>query len=435
MSFSLHRRGFPFLASTVRTKRIGSTGRSDLRLPKEANRIQAPLTFAAQYHTAASSVAAWSSCQRPESRHETLHGHLRRAGSRRMLRNRRTAIRAVEKESLTADLASNNHDQNQNDAIKNSSSAVGDYNTEWIPPQHALGGDKGQSHLFSHVAPTVVNGDKDEQSDDNSSSSLSDQSARATTEKILPDATTATNFPAQPVDWLVTRRARLDPASAASSSLWKPHEARQKAEAHVDQDIPIIKHTLLARREIMGLLKSLGGTDIQVVLDTVGRMGGAPLVGIVIVTGSHYSHLQTLTDGVIRQLRRRNLQDVGVLGASMGADGNWKDPKERWFVVDCHNYVVHIFDERTRRAINLEGLWSGQDGLHMVDMDNDDAVEDYIAAHPVPEDYGSSSSMDDGGDWDYTLKQLEKNSWTAPRQRPLMAAAPKRRKKRSGRNT
>jgi Ribosomal silencing factor during starvation len=124
------------------------------------------------------------------------------------------------------------------------------------------------------------------------------------------------------------------------------------------------------------------------------------------------------------------LQQVGVLGAELGADGNMDDPNENWFVVDCRNYVVHIQDAKTRKAVNLEGLWSGKDGLHKVSMYDDDAVEDYVAANPVPHDYTGGGTSYFAGDWEDTIKQLERNRWTATPRQPVV---PKGKRKTSGR--
>jgi hypothetical protein len=75
-------------------------------------------------------------------------------------------------------------------------------------------------------------------------------------------------------------------------------------------------------------------------------------------------------------------------------------------------------------------------------MDNEEAVEDYVAAHPVPANYpsGGGGRLDtaySSSDWDDTLKQLEKRRWIAPPKQPRASAlaTPKRRRKTSGRKT
>lgn len=295
--------------------------------------------------------------------------------------------------------------------------------TEWVPPGRPLTGDKGQSHLYTHVeeAEELRRIEKELQ--------LLDQDTSPTTVVAVEEAAPVEEAPS--VDWLKTRRAMLA-GQPIGLKMMKPQEAASAKHAMVD-DIPVKEHMLLSRKEIAICLEAMGGQDIQVVLDAPGvksRMGGPK--GIILVTGTNHTQLRTLADTLVRQLRRRKLQDVGVLGAEVGADGNLDDPNENWFVVDCRNYIVHIQDAKTRKAVNLEGLWSGKDGLHRVDMSNDEAVENYVASHPVPHDYTGGGSAYFAGDWDDTLKQLEKNRWTTPRGRPVV---PKRKRKTSGRKS
>lgn len=292
-----------------------------------------------------------------------------------------------------------------------------DATTEWIPPDRPLAGDKGQSHLYTHVeeAEQLRRIEKDlkllEEEDK--------EKERASVELNSVEAPS--------VDWLKTRRAVLA-GQQIGLRMMKPQESASAKHAMVDE-ILVKEHMLLSRKEIAMCLEAMGGQDIQVVLDdpAASRMGGPK--GIILVTGTNHVQLRTLADTLVRQLRRRNLQQVGVLGAELGADGNADDPNENWFVVDCRNYIVHIQDAKTRDAVNLEGLWSGKDGLHKVDSNDDDAIENYVAANPVPDDYTGGGSSYFADDWDDTLKQLEKSRWSTPR-RPIV---PKRKQKSSGR--
>ena len=181
------------------------------------------------------------------------------------------------------------------------------------------------------------------------------------------------------IDWLKTRR-RVMGGDAESNNLLTaslPGKARHQDLFEVD----VIHHTLLNKTEIAAIVQALGGEDIKVIYDDPHhrRMGGA--LGMIIVTAERPSQMRALADTLVRQMRRRKLQHVDVIGAQQGPEGT---PESNWMVVDCRNFIVHFMGPHTRRAVNLEDIWSGKDDLHKVNVFDDDAVEDYVAAHPVP---------------------------------------------------
>jgi ribosomal silencing factor RsfS len=278
--------------------------------------------------------------------------------------------------------------------------------SEWIPPDRPLTGDQGQSHLF----PNIQDQNREEGEDDEEwelrrieeELRLIEQQEESAKETKL-DA----SIDADPhVDWLKTRRSVL---GQEGLDMMTPSEAVARKQEM--SDIPVKEHTLLSKKEIATCLDALGGRDITVVLDNPKkrRMGGPN--GMVFVTVSSNSQMRSLADALVRQMRRRKLQEVGVLGAELGPEGN-DDASETWMVVDCMNYIVHFQDEKTRKALDLEGLWSGKDKLHNLNTMDEDACDAYVAENPVPDNYGVISS-----DWDETLKRLQKNRWTAPHRR------------------
>jgi ribosomal silencing factor RsfS len=286
--------------------------------------------------------------------------------------------------------------------------------SEWVPPDRPLSGDQGQTHLY----PQVQDQNREEGEDDEEWElrRIEEELRLIEEQESAKEVKVDASIDAEPhVDWLKTRRSVL---GQEGIDMMTPSEAVSRKQEM--SDIPVKEHTLLSKNEIATCLDALGGRDITVVLDDPlqRRMGGPN--GMVFVTVSTNSQMRSLADALVRQMRRRKLQEVGVLGAELGPEGN-DDATETWMVVDCMNYIVHFQDKKTRKALNLEALWSGKDKLHKLNTMDEDACDDYVAENPVPDDYGSSSS-----DWDETLKRLEKNKWTAPHRRVVARSGAKR---------
>jgi len=130
-----------------------------------------------------------------------------------------------------------------------------------------------------------------------------------------------------------------------------------------------------------------GGSDINVIADgPQKRMGGAD--GMVFVTGASTHQVDVMTRTLVRQLKKRDLGQVGVVGAMLGAEGNEKDG---WRVVDCNNYIVHIQTSDMRRKLAIESMWTGKDRLLSVNFQDEEDVEDYVAANPTPDGWGEDA--------------------------------------------
>jgi ribosomal silencing factor RsfS len=168
-------------------------------------------------------------------------------------------------------------------------------------------------------------------------------------------------------------------------------------------------------------MEKLGGQNIVVVYDDPHerRFGGA--IARVLVTAPRPSQLKIMADTLVRHMRQRKLQECDVFAAKEGPEG---DEASNWMVVDCRNFVVHIMEEQMRNDLNLEELWSGNDPLHRVNFYDEDEVDEYVAAHPVPETYGKPVF-----DWEARFRELQKNRWTAPH-KPVVKRPRMKRKKR-----
>eukprot|EP00551_Chaetoceros_affinis_P007346 CAMPEP_0203675208 /NCGR_PEP_ID=MMETSP0090-20130426/19525_1 /ASSEMBLY_ACC=CAM_ASM_001088 /TAXON_ID=426623 /ORGANISM="Chaetoceros affinis, Strain CCMP159" /LENGTH=447 /DNA_ID=CAMNT_0050541333 /DNA_START=290 /DNA_END=1633 /DNA_ORIENTATION=+ len=211
-------------------------------------------------------------------------------------------------------------------------------------------------------------------------------------------------------DWLSTRRSRLSP-----TDLLTPEESSRAQQ--LDSEIPIIKDTLLSSNEIMTCLKNLGAIDVEHITPDEQTSPYFGWEGLIIATGTSYSHIRVLTDSIVKNLRKRNLAKKGIIGALYGAEGGEDNTSSRrrrglpkkvddgWIAVDCGNFIVHVQDDLTRESIDLAGLWSpgerGRSGqeLRKLDFGDEDAVDDYVAQNPVPDKYAESLFELSGDFW------------------------------------
>ena len=210
-------------------------------------------------------------------------------------------------------------------------------------------------------------------------------------------------------DWLMTRRAKL--SNLTGTEMLTPSDARKR---RTDSEITVIKHTLLSSDEIIACLVNLGGQNVKLIIPEEEVKSYLGWKGLIIATANSYTHIRVLADAIVHNLRKRGLAERDVVGAKYGSEGG-EDPtmssyarrKRRigrgkktddgWMAVDCQNYIVHVQDDVTRRSLDLEGLWSpgSEQGniLRGLDPKDEDAVDDYVAANPVPEEYVESMKM------------------------------------------
>jgi ribosomal silencing factor RsfS len=262
------------------------------------------------------------------------------------------------------------------DNDRNSSGNDKDLWDAWIPPPHPLAGDRGQSHEYAQDDDLVLAED--------------DSDAVEDTTSTTDGAAAAEASPPPPVDWLQTRRQQL-------ASLDAPKETH----------IPVLEHTLLTKDEVIASLEYFGARDIVVIVDSpaLKRMGGP--MGLILATIDNATQRWRAAETLCRHLKARKLEERDVVGAELGPEGSAEDS---WVVVDARNYVIHLQEEQTRRALNLEKLWSGHDGLYDLDLNDEDAVDRYVEENPVPDAYTFPKF-----DWTDRIKSLQRARFTATR--------------------
>lgn len=75
----------------------------------------------------------------------------------------------------------------------------------------------------------------------------------------------------------------------------------------------------------------------------------------VIATGRSDTHVTSIADHLVDELRREGVRPAGVEGLRDG----------RWALVDYLDFVVHVFHPAAREFYQLERLW-GDAPLHLV---------------------------------------------------------------------
>src|SRR6185503_3700278 len=67
----------------------------------------------------------------------------------------------------------------------------------------------------------------------------------------------------------------------------------------------------------------------------------------VIVTGTNRRQVQAISDEVVDQLKRAGTRAARVEGYQTA----------EWILVDYGDFIVHVFDDKSRRFFDLERLW------------------------------------------------------------------------------
>lgn len=312
---------------------------------------------------------------------------------------------------------------------------------EWIRPDRPLSGDKGQTHLYPKLEVDVPQ-EEDEQEEDELDEDVEkwndvdfdqdddgnieglDDDELAKLEAALTvfndtDPITATVIPRpeESTDWLATRRAKQ-----RGLEMVKPGQGkliRQQAT-----DLPVLEGILLTSQEIERCMLSLGGLNINLILESKNKsMGGAK--GMIFITGNTTNHLKLMSDTLVRQLKLRNLAKHNVNGAMFGSEGG-DDGEDDWRIVDCSNYIVHLQLAETRKRYNLEFLWSGKDALDRLSLTDEDAVEKYIYENPVPPEIHRGKRNKEAADISQTMAYLSKGRFNLPHRSVVDRPARKR---------
>ena len=67
----------------------------------------------------------------------------------------------------------------------------------------------------------------------------------------------------------------------------------------------------------------------------------------VVCSGQTGRQVRAIVDGILKQLRERGTRPSHVEGYDHG----------EWVLIDCFDFIVHVFTEEARRFYDLDRLW------------------------------------------------------------------------------
>ena len=281
--------------------------------------------------------------------------------------------------------------------------------TEWIPPNRPLPGDKGQYKATQEQAVGSAEYDDDDEEEeveeeddddddidydmideddiefddddedgdvpwfDNSEKIQELEEILEQQRRQQQEQSGTVSNSSIGVDWMKARRKR-------GIDMMTPDLADKKRREV--SDLPVLHRTLLSAKEIQTCLEALGGIDLNIIREEPGKRLGPEVQGLVFCTAPTTRQLRQMSFALVKQLQRRDLDKVGVIGAKHGAEGR-DDPDSEWHVLDCRNYIVHIQSERMRKYMDIEAIWTGKDKFFKLDYNDEDAVEEYMSTGPA----------------------------------------------------
>lgn len=104
--------------------------------------------------------------------------------------------------------------------------------------------------------------------------------------------------------------------------------------------------------DIAGFIDDKKGHDIQI-LDVRHLSSVADF--FIIATGNSNTHVNSIADNVIEELREKNIH----ISHKEGRRG------ENWILLDFYDVVIHVFTKAEREYYDIERIWSDAEKLEL----------------------------------------------------------------------
>ena len=145
-----------------------------------------------------------------------------------------------------------------------------------------------------------------------------------------------------------------DGGDASPNEAWSPPADEDDAawDAPMEDEDPAVLAATIgvepSLADVVRLLERHKAVDL-VSLDIGRRCDWA--AHMVIVTGRSLAHMRKMSDGLVTELKRRELDELSPSVEDRDDD--------EWMAVDAGDVIVHVFEEEARRRFDLESHWGG----------------------------------------------------------------------------
>mmetsp|Transcript_6361 Transcript_6361/g.9524 ORF Transcript_6361/g.9524 Transcript_6361/m.9524 type:complete len:254 (+) Transcript_6361:53-814(+) len=183
------------------------------------------------------------------------------------------------------------------------------------------------------------------------------------------------------------KKSKGDEQSTASAMsvprtwTWRSNSPRKPGR---ETDIIVKMRIPLTVSEVVSSLEKNGAEDIKVIsISEKSNLAEA----MVFCTGKSMRHMQRISDSITYSLKRRKLTHAPGI---TGAEGYQCDD---WMVIDCWNIIVHVFEEKYRKTLNLEEKWEKMETIENRDFQG---TFDYESEDEEDEGLGEDDSLCSG---------------------------------------
>ncbi len=163
------------------------------------------------------------------------------------------------------------------------------------------------------------------------------------TERATPKRATKSASASKTAGAARAKAARALPAATSAAKRATKRTTADRGEAQTPRPSPPPRSQALALAiAAAGIEKKAINVEI---IDVTGRIDYTDF--LVVMTGRSDRHVHAIAQGIDQAMSQRKEQPLSIEGLT----------ESTWVLLDFNDVVVHVFQEDTRRAYDLEGMW------------------------------------------------------------------------------